>query len=207
MILKWHGHSCFEITLESGKKLITDPFDNTVGYPMVSSQADGVLVSHDHFDHNCVSALKGQPLAFTQPGLWHFGGATIQAVSSFHDNRQGALRGQNLIFVIEDCGLRLVHLGDLGHLPETDAQKAILKNCDVLLIPIGGTYTLTTDEAIELIKTYAPRAAIAMHYRNAYCQFDITTCDDFVKKTGATCLANPIEIIPGSLTGCHTMAL
>lgn len=207
MILKWHGHSCFEITLESGKTLITDPFDHTVGYPMVSSQADGVLVSHDHFDHNCISALNDQPLSFTRPGQWYFGSATIQAVSSFHDNHQGTLRGPNLIFAIEDHGLRLVHLGDLGHLPETDAQKAILKNCDVLLIPIGGTYTLTTDEAIDLIHRYAPKAAIAMHYRNTYCQFDITTCDDFVKKTGATCLVNPIEITPGSLTGCHIMAL
>ena len=205
MKLKWHGHSCFEITLNDASVIVTDPFDASVGYPLCAAKADAALISHGHFDHNYTDSLGGSPAVIDRPGEYAVGSAKITGVHSFHDPEKGALRGENTIFSIEADGLRIVHLGDLGHMPDTEAQKAVVRDCDILLIPIGGTYTITTAQAVELIRTYSPKAAVAMHYKNEYCKFDITDSDAFVRMTDAKTLANPSEILPGSLSGCHIM--
>ena len=205
MKIKWHGHAYFEITLNDGKVIVTDPFDASVGYPLCTAKADAALTSHGHFDHNYVQSLEGNPAVFAKPGEYTLGSAKITGVHSFHDPEKGTLRGENVIFSIEADGLRMVHLGDLGHMPETDDQKAVIAGCDLLLIPIGGTYTLTTPQAVELIRAYAPKAAIAMHYQNEFCKFNITTRDEFIRLTDAEILPNPSEIIPGSLSGCYIM--
>lgn len=207
MKLKWLGHSCFEITLDNGKVIVTDPYDDTVGYPPLHVKADVALSSHGHFDHNYFDAIEGDCEAIHQPGEYARFGARITGVPSFHDDQRGAKRGKNVIFAIEADGVKLVHLGDLGHQPDTEAQKAALKDVDVLLIPIGGTFTLTTPEAVALIREYRPAAAIAMHYRNQYCHFTITDCNGFVKMTGAKKLPNAVEIAKGSLKGCFVMEL
>lgn len=207
MKLKWHGHACFELTLDNGLTIVTDPFDETVGYPQCTVRADVALTSHGHFDHNCTSALRGNPRVIDRAGDWAISGAAISGVHSYHDPEKGTLRGENIIFCVEADGVRIVHLGDLGHMPETDAQKDIIRNCDVLLIPVGGTYTITAQQAAELIKTYAPKAAVAMHYQNVYCKFNIAACDEFVNLTGAKFLPNAIEIKPGSLSGCYIMEI
>jgi L-ascorbate metabolism protein UlaG (beta-lactamase superfamily) len=103
--------------------------------------------------------------------------------------------------------MKLVHLGDLGHQPDTAEQRAILKDVDILLIPIGGTFTITTPEAVKLIETFKPRAAVAMHYQNDYCHFPITDCSAFVAATRADALPNSVEIFKNALAGCYTMAI
>ena len=205
MKIKWHGHSCFEITLSDGTSLVTDPFDPTVGYPLCRAEADAALLSHGHFDHNHVDSLKGTPEVLDREGTWNIGSAQIRGVHSWHDPEKGALRGENIIFSIETDGMRIVHLGDLGHMPDTDEQRAVISGCDLLLIPIGGTYTITSAQAAELIRSCGPKAAIAMHYRNEYCRFDISTRDEFVRLTGAQPLPNPAVLTPGSLSGCYFM--
>ena len=207
MKLKWLGHSCFEITLDNGKVIVTDPYDDTVGYPPLHVKADVVLSSHGHFDHNYFDAIEGDFEIINQPGAYERLGARITGVPSFHDDARGAKRGKNVIFAIEADGVKLVHLGDLGHQPDTEEQKAILEGADVLLIPIGGTFTITTPEAVKLIGDYRPAAAIAMHYRNAYCHFNVTDCGEFVKATGAKKLPNAVEIAKGSLNGCYVMEI
>ena len=207
MKIKWLGHSCFLLTESTGTTIVTDPFDETVGYPLCRAKADIALTSHGHFDHNYVACLDGNPTVFSSEGTWDICGARITGVHSFHDPEKGTLRGENIIFSVEADGVRLVHLGDLGHMPETDAQKEIISGCDLLLIPIGGTYTITTQQAVELIDLYRPKAAIAMHYQNDCCKFNITTCDEFVKATGAKTLPNEIELTPGSHSGCHIMRI
>ena len=207
MKLQWMGHSCFKITLDNGKVLVTDPYDDTVGYPPLRVRADAALSSHGHFDHNYFAAIEGDFEVIDQPGEYERFGARITGVPSFHDDQKGAKRGKNVIFAIEADGVKLVHLGDLGHQPDTEAQKAILKDVDVLLIPIGGTFTITTPEAVKLIGNYRPAAAIAMHYQNRYCGFPITDCAEFVKATRAKKLPNAVEIAKDSLKGCYVMEI
>lgn len=205
MKLQWLGHSCFKITLNDGRVIVTDPYDDTVGYPPLHVEADIVLSSHGHFDHNCFAAVRGDPEIINAPGSYPRCGATITGVHSFHDDAQGAKRGENVIFAVQEGDVKLVHLGDLGHLPDTEAQRAILKDVDVLLIPIGGTYTIATPEAVKLIELYRPRAAVAMHYRNRYCQFPVTDCSAFVEATHAENLPNEVEVSKGGLAGCYVM--
>ena len=195
MKLKWLGHSCFELTLPGGV-IVTDPYDDTVGYPPLHVKADAILSSHDHFDHNCFAAVEGNPIILNTPGLHEACGAKITAVPCFHDEAKGAKRGNNLIFLIEAEGLRVAHLGDLGHLPETDAQKAALSNLDVMLIPIGGFVTIDTPAAVQIIETFKPRAAIARHFKNRYCGFPVSDEADFVRltATNSTCLQKPPSI-------------
>ena len=205
MKLKWHGHSCFELTLDNGMAIITDPFDDTVGYPLCRARADVVLSTHDHFDHNHFDSLAGDPVILREPGAQEIGGARITGVHSFHDPERGALRGENIIYLIEASGMRIAHLGDLGHMPETAEQKAVLSNLDLMLIPIGGVFTIDTPQAVNLIGEYNPRAAIAMHYKNDYCTFDISDSAEFIRLTHAGTLPNEIELAPGLLSGCYVM--
>lgn len=195
MKLKWYGHSCFGLTFDNGTTLITDPFDDTTGYPLCTARADAVLSSHDHFDHNHIASVGGDPVMINTPGVHPFGGVKITGTASFHDPEQGALRGNNVIFAIEADGLKIVHLGDLGHMPD-QAQLAAMSNADLLLTPIGGTFTITTPQAVELIAQAKPRTAVAMHFRNAYCQFPVTDEKQFVALTGAVEMPNEIEITP-----------
>ncbi len=205
MKLQWLGHACFAITLNDGHVIVTDPYDDTVGYPPLHVSADIVLSSHDHFDHNCFAAVAGDPEIINRPGVYARFGATITGVPSFHDEVRGAKRGDNVIFAVQDGDVKLVHLGDLGHQPDTEAQKAILRDVDVLLIPIGGTFTLTTPEAVALIEAYKPRAAIAMHYRNRYCHFSVADSAEFVAATHAQTLPNAVAFNKGELAGCYVM--
>ena len=195
MKLKWYGHSCFGMTFANGTTLITDPFDDTVGYPLCTARADAVLSSHDHFDHNHIQSVAGTPKLINTPGAHEINGVRITGTHSFHDPEQGKLRGENVIFVVEADGLRIAHLGDLGHMPNEEQLKAI-SGVDVMLIPIGGTYTITTPQAVEVIAQAKPRTAIAMHFKNDYCGFPITDASEFIVLTGAVEMPGVLEIAP-----------
>ena len=150
MKIKWYGHSCFSLTFSNGTTLITDPFDDTVGYPLCTARADAALSSHDHFDHNHIPSLSGSPAMINTPGVHMLNGVKITGTHSYHDPEHGKLRGENVIFVVEADGLRIAHLGDLGHMPN-ETQLAAIKDVDVMLLPIGGTFTVTTPQAVEII--------------------------------------------------------
>lgn len=207
MKLKWLGHSCFELTLSNGSVFVTDPYDESVGYPPLHVRADAALSSHGHFDHSHFAALEGDPLILNTPGVHEAFGATVTGVPSWHDDAQGAKRGDNLIHVIEAEGLRIAHLGDLGHLPDTDEQRAALSNLDVMLIPIGGYFTIDTSAAVKIIETFKPRAAIAMHFANQYCHFPVSDESEFVRLTAAKRLPNEIEIDEDGPVGCGVMEI
>ena len=205
MKLKWLGHACFQLTLDNGKVLVTDPYDESVGYPPLRVKCDAALSSHGHHDHNHFEALEGDPILLTAPGETELFGAKITAVPSFHDEVKGRKRGENLIHVIEADGVRLAHLGDLGHLPDTDAQRAALTGLDVMLVPIGDFYTIDTPTAVQIIETFRPRCAIAMHFANDWCHFPISDESEFVRLTGAKRLPKAIEITRDSPSGCCVM--
>ncbi len=193
MILQWYGHSCFGLTFDNGITLITDPFDDSMNYPLCTARADIAVVSHDHFDHNHVQSLVGNPAIIKNAGEHFVSGIKITCVPSFHDPDQGTKRGSNLISVIEADGLRIGHLGDLGHMPN-ETQLNAIRNLDIMLIPIGGFFTIDTDQAIEIIRKVNPRCAIGMHFKNRYCDFTISDEIRFVKELDAQTLANRIEI-------------
>lgn len=193
MKLKWYGHSCFSLTFADGTTLITDPFDDTTGYPLCTARADAVLSSHDHFDHNHIASISGSPTMINTPGMHELNGIKITGTAAFHDPEEGKLRGKNVIFAVEAEGLKLVHLGDLGHMPNAE-QLETIKNADVIMMPIGGTFTITTPQAVELIAQAKPRTALAMHFHNDYCQFPISDEKEFVALTGAVEMPNEIEI-------------
>ena len=198
MNLTWYGHSCFALAFSCGTTIVIDPFDDSVGYPLCRARADAVLCSHDHFDHNHVSSLQGKPLIVADSAPRTVGGVQIHGLPCFHDDAQGAKRGKNIAFILEGDGLRIAHLGDLGHMPTPEMYEA-LRGVDVMLVPIGGTYTITTPEAAALIRTARPRVAIAMHFKTEPCDFPITDEKEFVRLTGAQSLPGEVEILPETL--------
>ncbi|MGE5593600.1 MAG: MBL fold metallo-hydrolase [Betaproteobacteria bacterium] len=179
MTVRWYGHSCFLITSSTGVRILTDPFDATVGYPVPQVEADVVTSSHDHFDHNNVSAARGNPVVLKGKGRYEKAGIKIYPVASFHDTEQGAKRGPNTIFVMEIDGIRLAHMGDIGH--ELSRQQLDeLGKVDVLLVPVGGTYTVDAAGAARIVEAISPKVVIPMHYRTAAVGMPIAGVDGFL---------------------------
>ena len=182
MKLKYFGHSCFSLRFEGGPALITDPFDESVGYPLCTEACDAALVSHDHFDHNHTRSLTAPFETICAAGDYEIRGARIRAMESFHDEKRGALRGKNLLFRVECEGLSVAHLGDLG-CELTENQKEVLKGLDALLIPVGGFYTIDAAQAAKMAKDLSPRTVIPMHYHSEHFGFDVIgTVEEFTER-------------------------
>ena len=171
MRITWLGHACFVVEHE-GYRVVIDPFRDVPGFADVSVEADMVLCSHSHFDHahtDGVTLREGRANPFT-----------VETVETFHDEEGGALRGKNTVHILRAGGLKVVHLGDLGHrLTREQAEK--LWDCDVLMVPVGGTYTVDHAGAISAQAWLLPRVTIPMHYRGDDFGFDnIDTVDEFL---------------------------
>ena len=164
MKISYFGHSCFALESE-GYRLIIDPYTRVQGYPELPKiPANAVYASHGHFDHNYFDAVSlsapSRPTPFK-----------VETIASYHDERKGALRGENKIHVFKAEGMSAVHLGDLGHLPDKDTVDAAGK-CDILMIPVGGCYTIDGDTAFRAAEFFAPRFILPMHYRKDGRGFD-----------------------------------
>ena len=170
MLIKHIGHAEFLIETESGVRIATDPYDAGCGYPLRKVAADAVLVSHHHHDHDAVENLKGEPRVIDAAGSYTpESGVSVTAVRGFHDDAGGSKRGETLLFLIETEGLRIVHLGDLGcALDEKQVEQ--LKNPDVLMIPVGGFYTIDAAQAKETADQLNARLILPMHYKTEYNQ-------------------------------------
>lgn len=159
------GHSSFKLRGKT-TTIVTDPFDpQMVGIKPAKTEADIVTVSHQHDDHNFTSAVLGNPLLITGPGEYQVKGVEIIGVSTYHDNSQGSLRGTNIIYHIKIDGIYIVHLGDLGH-KLNDKQVELLNGVDVLLIPVGGHFTISAEEANQVVVQLEPRVVVPMHYNH-----------------------------------------
>lgn len=186
MFITWWGQSCFRIqdkTGPDGITVATDPFDKTVGLKSPNFEADIVTVSHDHFDHNNVAGLRGDPFVIRSAGEYDTKGVMVQGVESYHDEKEGEERGKNIIYRIEMDNISVVHLGDLGHVLE-NKQLESLVGTDILMIPVGGTYTLDAKKAVEVVSQIEPRMVIPMHYKVSGLKVDLAGVDDFVKQLG-----------------------
>jgi len=186
MLLTWIGHSCFKIqdkTGTDGKTIVTDPFDKSIGLRAPSFEANIVTVSHDHYDHNNIKAIRGNPYIIKLAGEYDIQGITVYGIESFHDEKEGKDRGVNIIYRFEVDGISISHLGDLGHVPD-DKQLELLSGTDILLVPVGGKYTLDAKKAVEVISQVEPRIVIPMHYKVPGLKLDIEGVDKFIKEIG-----------------------
>lgn len=182
MTIKFLGHACFLITSSDGVRTITDPYEpggfgGQIGYGSITDSADVVLVSHDHADHNYVQGVPGNPTVVK--GSQEVKGVTFTATSTFHDDSGGSQRGANTIFTFEVDGLRVCHLGDLGQLL-TQQQVESIGAVDVLLVPVGGTFTIDAQEAEQVIAQLQPKVIIPMHYKTPKVGLPIGSVDKFL---------------------------
>lgn len=188
MKVKWLGHSAFLITSDSGTRVLTDPyksgsFDGAVGYKSITEKADVVTASHKHDDHYCLEGLPEGYECVTTPGEHQVAGMSITGVKTYHDTSHGKERGSNLIFVIDMGGIRVCHLGDLGHTLSDEDIGAVGK-VDVLLLPVGGFYTIGPKEALEVMKALSPSITIPMHFKTEALGFPIKPVEDFLSLAG-----------------------
>lgn len=183
MKITWHGHSCFKIVTKD-TTIVTDPFDKKIGLKPLRCEANIITISHDHYDHNNATVLRGAPLIIDGPGEYELRGIVITGINSFHDSKQGQERGGNTIFVIELEDIRICHLGDLGQTELTSNQVEKIGEVDILLIPVGGIYTIDSDRAIAVINQIEPRIVIPMHYKIPKLSIKLQGSDNFLKEIG-----------------------
>lgn len=181
MKLKWLGHASFLLQADDGTRIITDPFGEYPGlrYEPIQEAADVVLVSHDHGDH-CGAKVRGNPAQVKGAGLKKAGGIEFKGIPTYHDTAEGRERGRNLVFCFTVDGLRICHLGDLGH-ELSDSQLAEIGQVDVLMVPVGGFYTIDATTAGAVCDRIKPRVTVPMHFKTRECDFPISGVDDFLK--------------------------
>ncbi len=180
MKIQWLGHSSFLLEESTGTTIVTDPYQN-IGYGMPDVKADAVTVSHKHRDHSNISAVGGNPEVFDKTGVYDFKGVRITAVSVFHDDDKGKRRGENLIFKFRMDGIEVCHLGDIGH-KITSELIELLVPVNVLLIPVGGRFTIDAEDAKEYVDALMPDIVIPMHYKTKNITIDIDKPELFLRQ-------------------------
>lgn len=184
MRLTYFGHSSFLVQTADGVRVILDPyrhgaFNGAVKYAAIGEPADIVVASHDHDDHGACDTIPGKPLVLLHPTAETVGSLTITGVDVAHDEAGGRERGKNTIATLDDGDIRLVHLGDLGHTLDT-ATVAALGRVDVLLVPVGGFFTIDHLQAAEVVESLNPRIVVPMHYKTTSVDFPIAAVDPFL---------------------------
>ena len=187
MDIKYLGHASF---LLKGKtdSVVMDPFDKSVGLKFPEVSAGIVTVSHDHPDHNAVSQVEGSPLVLNIPGEYEKNGIRLTGFGVYHDNKRGEERGRNTLFRVDVDGISVLHCGDLGHTLFEELTEEI-GEIDVLLVPVGGFYTIDSKTALEVIKSIEPSIVIPMHYqtdKHSPTFADVAPLSEFLKQMDIT---------------------
>lgn len=179
MKIRYFGHSCFQIVSDDGVRIVTDPYTK-VGYEMASPSADVVTVSHGHFDHAFVEGVGDDPFVLDGSGrVFRFEDVEITSFESYHDEKQGALRGKNQVFQLIVDGVKICHFGDLGEPCHADILEKIGK-IDVLMLPVGGTYTIDAKQAKAYVEKIGAKMVIPMHFKPEDGVLDIAPVDEFL---------------------------
>jgi len=182
MEITWLGHSCFKI---KGKKvtIITDPYNDSIGYTLGEQKADIVTVSHSHPGHSFASGISGSPRVINGPGEFDVANVLITGIRTFHDAVKGEERGRNVVYLFDMEDVRICPLGDLGHV--MDAEKASgLSDVDILMVPVGGVSTIGASDAAEMARLLDPKIIIPMHYKTEDLKFKLDAVDKFRKEMG-----------------------
>ena len=206
--IKWLGHASFLITSQNGTRIITDPYEpgfrGIISYDRIDEAADIITVSHEHGDHNAVGDVPGAPQVIRGVGSRRAREIEFEGLGTYHDKSQGSQRGPNTIISFVVDGIRLCHLGDLGH-PLSDSDLAELGDVGVLLAVTGGGPTLDLSEVNELCDNLQPKVVIPMHLKNEKCTYPLYGADDFVigkdsvRRTGTTEVEYTMEQLPASM--------
>ncbi len=213
MKIRYLGHSAFVLTSDRGKKVLTDPYesgsyDGAVGYKPITERVDVVTASHEHADHFFTDGLPAGFEVVKTPGRHDVAGFSINGVKTYHDTSRGKERGTNIVFNIDVDGVRVCHLGDLGHTLSGE-EAAAVGEVDVLLVPVGGYFTIGPREALDVIKALGPTVVIPMHYKTDALNFPIAPVEDFLSLAGGheTAGKHEIELVKGDLGSKRTVVL
>lgn len=184
MKLTFLGHACFLVTASDGTKIILDPYESggfggAIGYGPVGEAADIVVVSHEHADHDHVKGVEGSPQVIRGAGAKAAKGIEFKGVATYHDASGGAERGRNTIWRFAVDGVRLCHLGDLGH-PLDQQQIQEIGQVDVLMAPVGGHFTIDASTATAVAASLNPKVIVPMHYKTPKVNFPIAPVDNFL---------------------------
>jgi L-ascorbate metabolism protein UlaG (beta-lactamase superfamily) len=194
MQIVWKGQACFNITAQPGKsaraggqeqvRILIDPYEDSLGLKLSPQEADILLVTHDHYDHNNVKAAKGSPFLINSPGEYEVRGVFVQGIETFHDDVQGKERGLNTVYTITAEGITVCHMGDFGQKELTPQQVEKIGQVNVLMIPVGGTYTIDGKEAFKIISQIEPGIVIPMHYALPKVKVKLALVDEFLQAMG-----------------------
>lgn len=185
MVITWLGQACFKI--QSGDlTVVIDPFSKEIGLTPPRFKSDVVLVTHDHYDHSNAESLTGEPFIIKGPGEYETKGVYVQGIETFHDNAKGKEHGMNTAYKIEMEEIQIAHLGDFGESEMRDETIEELGDVDVLLIPVGGKYTIDSEAAAKVVKQIEPRYVIPMHYKIPGLKIGLDGVEAFLKEMGAT---------------------
>jgi len=205
MKIQWMGHASFLLTSADGTRVLSDPYEpggfgGAIGYKGIEVPVDVVTVSHDHADHNHVKDLKGNPKVISGAGIKQERGIRFLGISSFHDQREGKDRGSNTIFCWEMDGISICHLGDLGQ-GLSSSQVAEMGKVDLLLIPVGGFFTIDAAEAGAVVKQLRPALVIPMHFKTEVLGLPVAKVEEFTKnqKRVKFLKSSEVEVTPESL--------
>ncbi len=185
MTITWYGQSCFKIDTREAT-LAIDPFSKEIGLVPPRFQAAGVLITHAHPDHANAGAIAGEPRLIAGPGEYELKGVAIRGIPTFHDAHQGKERGLNTAFRIEADGITLAHLGDFGEPNMSEETAEALGDIDILLIPVGGTYTIDGATAAQIAHRIEPAIVIPMHYRLPGLKVKLAPVEEFLKAYGTS---------------------
>ncbi|MCH8741406.1 MBL fold metallo-hydrolase [Patescibacteria group bacterium] len=206
MQIIWYGQSCFQLIFSRRKEekitFVIDPFSTEIGLRLPKIEADVLLVTHSHNDHSNVKGIPGDHFLINGPGEYEIKGIFIQGIECFHDEFQGKERGKTTTFIIEGDEMKLCHLGDFGQKELTPDQLEKIGNVDILMIPVGGVYTISAQEASRVISQIEPKIVIPMHYYISNLKIKLDNLDKFLKVMGvkSTEVLNKLIIKKGDLS-------
>ena len=183
MTINWYGQSCFRLEAKEGSILI-DPFSKDIGLRPPKIKDDVVLVTHNHDDHNNVGDANPEALIIDGPGEYEKQGIAVKGILSYHDSVEGKERGLNTIYVLKAEDMTICHLGDLGQKELTNEQVEEIGDVDVLMVPVGGNFTINYEGAMDVISKIEPKIIVPMHYKIKDLKVDLDGPEKFIKEVG-----------------------